>query len=148
MKLASATTEIAAPPDRVFALWTTEQGLCSWMARAAELDLRPGGRWTWTHDNGDTSAGEYVAIDPHERLVFTYGWESGQFADVVAPGSSTVAVTFTATDTGTRVNVEHTGVIDEVAANHRAGWEYFLSVLANVAAGGEAPEVNLPGAPS
>ncbi len=148
MQLATATTDIAAPPDRVFALWTTETGLCSWMARSADLDLRPGGRWTWTHDNGDTSSGEYVVIDPHDRLVFTYGWESGQFADVVAPGATTVEVTFEAIDSGTRVSVEHTGIAGEVADRHRAGWTHFLSVLAAVAIGGAAPSVNLPGASS
>lgn len=148
MRLATATTEIAAPQDRVFALWTTESGLCSWMARSAQVDLRPGGRWSWTHDNGDTSSGEYVAIDPHDRLVFTYGWESGRFSDVVAPGSTTVAVTFETIEAGTRVSVEHTGVVGEVAAEHRAGWAHFLAVLAAVATGGEAPPINLPGAES
>lgn len=148
MKLATATTEIAAPPERVFALWTTEPGLCSWMARSAEVDLRPGGRWSWTHDNGDTSSGEYVAIDPHERLAFTYGWESGRFAGAVAPGSTRVEVTFEAIDGGTRVHVEHAGVVDEIADQHAVGWTHFLAVLAAVAAGGEAPAVNLPGTSS
>ena len=87
VRLAAATIDIAAAPDAVFELFTTEQGLVRWMASEATVDLRPGGRWRWVHDNGDASAGEYLEIEPPDRLAFTYGWESGPLDDV-PPGST------------------------------------------------------------
>lgn len=143
MKLANATIDIAADPEAVFELFTTERGLVRWMASEATIDLRPGGAWRWVHDNGDTSAGEYLEIDPPDRLAFTYGWESGQFDDV-APGSTRVDVTFDPIPVGTRVTILHAGLPITHVERHAAGWTHFVSVLAAVAAGGAAPVVNLP----
>ncbi len=77
MLLAEATIEIEADQAKVFDLFTTEVGLCSWMAQEATIDLRPGGSWRWVHDNGVAASGEYVAVEPHDRVSFTYGWEGG-----------------------------------------------------------------------
>jgi uncharacterized protein YndB with AHSA1/START domain len=143
VKLANATMDIAATPDAVFELFTTEEGLVRWMASEATIDLRPGGAWRWVHDNGDASAGEYLEIDPPERLVFTYGWESGQFDDVPS-GSTRVDVVFEPIPIGTRVTIVHAGLPAVHAERHAAGWTYFVGVLAAVATGGAAPDVNLP----
>lgn len=143
MNLAEASIEIAARPDAVFDLFTTEHGLRQWMARDASVDLRPGGAWRWTHDNGDTSSGRYLEIDPPDRLAFTYGWESGPLADV-GPGSTRVVVTFEEIEDGTLVTIAHTGLPTVHVERHGAGWAHFLTVLSDVCAGGTAPEVNLP----
>lgn len=143
MILADATIDIAAPPGAVFDLFTTAEGLERWMARDATIDLRPGGSWRWTHDNGDTSSGEYLEIERPTRLAFTYGWESGALADI-APGSTRVDVTFDAIDDGTRVTIAHAGLPVAVVERHAAGWAHFLGVLRNVCAGASAPDVNLP----
>lgn len=37
---------VDAPPDRVFRLWTTEEGIRSFFAPTARIDPRPGGRYT------------------------------------------------------------------------------------------------------
>lgn len=146
--LAEANIDIDASAETAFNLWTTEDGICRWMATTASLDLRPGGAWSWQHDNGAISAGTYVAIEPHDRLVFTYGWENGPFADAIGPGQSTVEVTFTPNDTGgTTVQVHHRDVPTEIIAQHEAGWSHFLTVLATVCAGGQAPDTNLPTLP-
>ncbi|MGA9276330.1 SRPBCC family protein [Ilumatobacter sp.] len=143
MILADATIEIAARRDAVFDLFTTKRGLEQWMAREAWVDLRPGGAWRWTHDNAATSSGEYLEIEPPDRLAFTYGWESGEFADI-GPGTTTVEVTFEEIDAGTRVTVTHSGLPPANVARHAAGWTHFLHVLSDVCAGTAAPAVNLP----
>lgn len=127
--LATAAIEIAAPRDRVFELFTTVAGLEQWMARSAEVDLRPGGAWRWTHDNGATASGTYLEIDPPSRLVFTYGWEDGPHA-AVAPGSTRVEVFFDEIDDTTTVRVEHRGLDPEPRAAHQGGWTHFLGELA------------------
>ncbi|MEM1332864.1 MAG: SRPBCC domain-containing protein, partial [Actinomycetota bacterium] len=102
IELANAWIHIEASQQRVFELFTTEAGICSWMAKEASIDLRPGGAWRWVHDNDVASSGEYVEVLPYDSVTFTYGWESGPYADV-APGSTTVEVTFVPTGSGTEV---------------------------------------------
>lgn len=132
MKLVDVSIEIAADPMVVYELFTTESGLREWMAADAEVDLRPGGAWRWLHDNGNACSGEYVEIDPPERLSFTYGWENGDFADV-RPGSTLVEVRFEPTSIGTRVAVTHRGLADQRAEHHSTGWTHFLGRLAETA---------------
>lgn len=127
----------------MFELFTTESGLCSWMAKEAVVDLRPGGRWRWVHDNDVAASGEYVEVDPYGRVTFTYGWESGPYADM-GPGSTTVDVRFDPTDSGTRVTVTHTAVPEAFREAHVGGWTYFLGVLADVAHGRAIPATRLP----
>ena len=70
--LAEASIHIDAPQQRVFDLFTTETGLCSWMAKEASVDLRPGGAWRWVHNNNITTSKKYININPHNHIMFTY----------------------------------------------------------------------------
>lgn len=145
IELAEASIHIDAPQAAVFELFTTEQGLCSWMAKEAAVDLRPGGKWRWVHDNDVAASGEYVEVDPYGRVAFTYGWESGPFADV-RPGSTLVEVRFEPTGAGTEVTVRHSGLPDAFRDAHAGGWGYFLGILAAVAVGEATPSIRLPDA--
>jgi uncharacterized protein YndB with AHSA1/START domain len=143
MRLANVTIDIEAAPNVVFDLFTTETGLTRWDGRRG-LD-RPASRgtWRWVHDTGHTSSGEYLEIDPPERLTFTYGWESGALAEI-APESTRVDVTLDPVGESTRVTIVHAGLPTEVADRHAVGWAYFRGVLADVASGWIAPSVNRP----
>ena len=144
IELAEAAIHIDAPQATVFDLFTTAQGLRSWMAKEAVVDLRPGGQWRWVHDNDVAASGEYVEVDPYGRVTFTYGWESGPYADV-GPGSTLVEVRFEPTDDdGTEVTVRHSGLPDAFRDAHAGGWGYFLGVLASVAQGEAVPSFRLP----
>ncbi len=147
MLLASATIEINADQATVFDLFTTESGLCRWMAKEASIDLRPGGAFRWVHDDGVAAAGEYVAVDPHDRVSFTYGWEAGPYVEM-GPGASKVEVRFEVIDSGTRVTIEHSGVPSTFVEAHQGGWSYFLKQLAEVAAGVELHGDRLPTPPN
>ncbi len=129
MRLVDTTIDIAAPPERVFDLFTTVDGLCRWMAVEAAVDLRPGGAWRWVHDNGDACSGRYLVVERPRTLSFTYGWESGRFADV-SPGSSRVDVRFEPSGGGTQVTLRHTGLPSDRADPHEHGWNHFLGRLA------------------
>ena len=50
--LASCERVIAAPVDVVWSMVSTADGLNRWMSVEADVDLRVGGRITWTHDSG------------------------------------------------------------------------------------------------
>jgi uncharacterized protein YndB with AHSA1/START domain len=85
------------------------------------------------------AVGEYVVVDPPNRLVFTWGWE-GDFV-ATPPGSSTVEVTFTPDGDGTVVRLVHSGLPSpESAEAHGQGWDEYMPRLAIVAAGGEPGE--------
>jgi uncharacterized protein YndB with AHSA1/START domain len=77
----------AAPVQRVFEAWTSEEVLRRWLhaepgwnTPVAEVDLRVGGRIriVMRDPSGATEAGatgEYQAVEPPHRLVFTWVWD-------------------------------------------------------------------------
>lgn len=121
---------IAAPPETVYDLLTTAEGLCQWMAAEATVEAHPDGLLRWRFENGDVVRGAFVALDPHRRIEFTYGWEVG-FAEI-PPGATTVTIDLTPQDDGTALRLTHAGLPTQAAA-HDEGWQYFLSRLATIA---------------
>ena len=124
---------IRAEPSVVFAHLTRAEGLVRWMAVEARADPRPGGELTWTHENGATMVGRFVALDPPTRVEFRYGWRDDLLG--VPPGSTTVIIELTATGDGaTVVELTHRDLPGASAEDHRTGWAHFLDVLAGMAA--------------
>lgn len=74
--------------------------------------------------------GEYLELVPHERIVFTFGWEPAEGAPAVAPGTTRVEVTLAADDGDTVMTLRHTGLPGAFADEHRGGWAHFLPLLA------------------
>jgi uncharacterized protein YndB with AHSA1/START domain len=83
----------AAPRQLVWDAWTKPEHLPHWLLGPAgwemttcDIDLRPGGqyRYVWHHTDGRTMeiSGEYLEIDPPERLVSTERW-GGDFPEAV-----------------------------------------------------------------
>jgi uncharacterized protein YndB with AHSA1/START domain len=130
-----------APREKVFAAWTHPEVLRRWWAAGpgwtspwVEVDLRVGGtyRLAMTAPGAaDTNVvtGEYLEVDPPQRLVYTWRWESAG-----APGgdaATLVTVEFRdAGATGTTVVLTHSGFPDaEVRDQHGAGWRACLAQL-------------------
>lgn len=135
------TETIHAPAETVFALLTDPAQYARWMGTSATLEPAPGGTYRSEIRDGLVAAGEFVAVDPPHRLVFTWGWEGHP---VVPPGSSTVEVVLTEDAGTTTVTLTHRGLpgTDEVD-NHRDGWVLYLGRLAVVATGGDpGPDPN------
>ena len=126
---------VDATPDTVFAFFTDPGRWLSWQGVTAELDPRPGGTFRMNVRGDGYAAGEFVLIDPCERIVLTWGWEDEALG--VPPGSSTIEVTFAADRGGTLVRLRHAGLPPEGLAPHREGWEHYISRLAGRAAGGD-----------
>jgi uncharacterized protein YndB with AHSA1/START domain len=83
----SIVRTIKASPQKVFAAWTEPKTLKQWMSPSpdmdvaiAETDLRIGGRYRIVMREKDGKehrvGGVYREILPHERIVFTWAWES------------------------------------------------------------------------
>jgi uncharacterized protein YndB with AHSA1/START domain len=123
---------IEAPPDAVFAFFVEPDRLVRWMGSSARLDPRPGGEFRVDYANGGVVLGKFVAVDPPRRVAFTWGWKDP--ADPVRPGSSTVEVTFSESDGGTRVQLRHSGLAGDSRRTHEEGWIHFLGRLAEATA--------------
>ena len=76
--------------------------------------------------------GEFVEIDPPQRVVFTWGWEGDE---EVPPGSSTVEVTLTRDGDATVLHRVQRDLPAGQGARHMEGWEHFVPRLVEAAAG-------------
>ena len=126
----TASVRIAAPPEVVFPYFTDPALAVKWIADTAYLDACPGG--TLAIDvRGNPARGEYVVVDPPQRVVFTWGIEDR--ADF-PPGSSTVEVVLRADGDETVVTLTHRDLPSEDhRRSHREGWGEFLGLLAEEA---------------
>ena len=128
----------AAPPERVFAAWTTPEELKRWAGPGqmecpvTEVDLRVGGRFRihMRAPNGSEHRviGTYREIDPPRRLVYTWTAETDP---VVA--DTVVTVEFHDRGGKTEVVLRHEGLPNEDKRNrHEAGWTGCLEKLATI----------------
>jgi len=123
------TIRIAAKPETVWKYWTDPERMCDWWG-AAQLDPRPGGVCRIEREGGATMSGEYLELEPHDRLVFSFGWEPSDDAPPIAPGQSRVEVTLIEDAGDTILTVRHSGIPDAVAGIHAVGWSNHLPLLA------------------
>jgi uncharacterized protein YndB with AHSA1/START domain len=122
---------IDARPETVWRYWTDPDRLCDWWGAAAEVDPQPGGRCVVEMENGGTMRGEYLEVVPHERIVLAFGWDPGDGAPDIAPGSTRVEITLTPDGDGTLLELRHSGLPTAVRDMHDAGWSHFLPLLAS-----------------
>src|SRR6266487_675421 len=93
----------AAPKD-VFPYFVEQERYVRWQGIRAELDPRPGGVFRVWMDERTVAKGEYVVVEPPERVVFTWGWEG---SIEVPPGSTTVQLTLRADGDETVLSLRH-----------------------------------------
>jgi len=118
---------IAAPPEAVWRFWTDPQKLCEWWGSAAEVEPHQGGIFrVEMSPDGPVMRGEYLELEPHNRLVFSFGWENNAAGEPMAPGSTRVEVTLTAVGDETDVHLVHRGLPTEQIEPHSEGWQLFV----------------------
>src|SRR5262249_31637658 len=77
----------------------------AWWGAGSEIDARPGGVMRIRYPNGVLASGEVLEVVPHERVVFTYGYEDA--SRPLRPGGSRVTVTLDERPEGTLVRLRH-----------------------------------------
>jgi uncharacterized protein YndB with AHSA1/START domain len=133
---------LAAPPEDVFGFLTDQARYARWMGRSAELDPRPGGIYRVDVGDDIVAEGRYVELEPHSRIVFTWGWVG---SPDVPPGSTTVEISLEPDADGTLLTLRHTGLPDDAAIGlHRQGWNMYLDRLVVLARGEEPPPFEHP----
>jgi uncharacterized protein YndB with AHSA1/START domain len=137
--LLERTIVIEASRTIVFRFFTDTDRWAAWWGAGSAIDPRPGGRVLIRYPNGVQVLGEVLEIAEPERIVFTYGYESGK---PIPPGGSRVTIRLEAVESGTRLHLAHAFADRNTCDQHLQGWRFQLSLFANLV----ADEVN-SGAP-
>ncbi len=130
-RVVEQTLRIAARPETVWQYWTDPDLMADWWG-TAQLDTQPGGTCRIEMDGGPVMRGEFLELVPYERIVFSFGWEPGEGAPPVAPGSTRVEVSLVAHEGDTILTLRHTLPAAQ-ADHHQAGWAIYLPLLAAAA---------------
>ncbi len=125
------TVVIQATPQIVFSFFTESDRWASWWGAGSTIEPKSGGRVYIRHANGIESSGEVVEVDPPTRIVFTYGFNSG---NPIPPGSSRVTISLAPQGLATRLDLLHEFADAGPRDEHVQGWRYQLSVFGNVVA--------------
>jgi uncharacterized protein YndB with AHSA1/START domain len=131
---------IDAPPERVFKALLDPAALNEWMAKAAEVEPRIGGRysygWTYRHGSREVNGGPTRILDlvPNERLVTDWpDWRG----DPTKPPTR-VAWLLEPVGEKTRVTVVHGDFPRTVdISDYPFGWSKFLTRLKELIEGSE-----------
>jgi len=125
------TVTIAARRETVFRYFTDSERFAAWWGQGSRIEPKAGGAVHIRYPNAVVAGGEVVEITPVERVVFTYGFESGQPIPI---GASRVTITLEETAPGTVVRLHHELPTAQARDEHVQGWRYQLAVFANVVA--------------
>jgi uncharacterized protein YndB with AHSA1/START domain len=129
--LLERTLVIEATRPTVFRFFTDSARWAAWWGTGSALDARPGGRVLIRYPNGVQVLGEVLEIVEPERIVFTYGYESGR---PIPPGGSRVTIRLEAVESGTRIHLTHAFAEADTRDQHLQGWRFQLSLFANLVA--------------
>lgn len=122
---------IHAPRETVFSFLTDSSRWAKWWGAGSTIDPQVGGKVYIRHPNGIEAGGRVLSIAPPERVVFSYGFNSG----VPMPlESSRVTMSFDDEKGSTWVRLRHEFAETQVRDEHVQGWRFQLSLFANVVA--------------
>jgi uncharacterized protein YndB with AHSA1/START domain len=124
------TIVICATRDTVFQFFTDSDLFSQWWGEGSSIEGRPGGLLKIRYPNGVLASGEVLEVQAPERIVFTYGYESGS---PIQPGESVVTITLQEDRDGTRLHLRHDFSDQAVRDEHVQGWRYQLALFSNVA---------------
>jgi len=136
---------MAAPPARLFALWTQPESIKKWFGgpevevATVVLDLRLGGAYSIAvrGEEGDSVIfGRFLAVDPPVRLVYTWTLEG----EMGATPETTVTVEFRKLGAGTELLLEHGPFpVPQIRSLHERGWVECFDALERILAAVETP---------
>lgn len=133
--------EFPVSKGRLYDAWTKPEDLSSWWKpqgsklEEVENDVKVNSNFRYvfgrTEDaNSFIVSGKYLEVKEHERLVYTWDWESSE--KTLGGGNFKLTVRFHNTENGCRVVISQEDLKEqETLAPHRQGWEKALDDLYN-----------------
>jgi uncharacterized protein YndB with AHSA1/START domain len=127
---------IAASREALYAAWTEPDKMRQWFATVVDADVRVGGRYRIELHEEDGSVngftGEYLELDPPERIAFTLTHHSQTPEDRIS--DEKVEVTFREIEPGrTELTVVNSWIGPEFEPSYyddlRGGWEEWIDRL-------------------
>jgi uncharacterized protein YndB with AHSA1/START domain len=126
---------VSAPVAQVYAAWTEPAVMAGWLATVVDADVRVGGRYRIENheDDGTVNAfeGEYVVLDPGERVVQTFRHVAtepetfvDEFVEVTLRALGPARTELTLTN-----GWDGLGMSDEEAEQLEDGWGEWLDLL-------------------
>jgi uncharacterized protein YndB with AHSA1/START domain len=126
-----------APPEVVFSLWSDAAHVKEWWRPAGyttpvfTMDFRVGGAYRYCIASGGQQSwahGEYRVIDPPQRIVMTFRWDSG---DPAHDRETLITVTFVPEGEGATLMTFRQAPFDTDAARHShgQGWGQVLDAF-------------------
>jgi uncharacterized protein YndB with AHSA1/START domain len=129
----TASMHIEASPEQVFEYFVSPEAIVRWMGDYALLEPSPGGAFE-VDINGVPVRGRYLEVEPPHRLLISWGHAG---SDRLPPGASTVEVRLSPAGGGTRVEIEHRDLPQDMRDAFGRGWPHYVARLAVAAAGGD-----------
>ncbi|MET8339444.1 SRPBCC family protein [Streptosporangium canum] len=128
------TVWIRARPETVWRHFTDPVRLARWWGEA-EVDPRPGGDLVVRMREGPRPImrGQFVELEPYERIVFTFGWEATPGAPAIPAGASRVEITLAPESDGVTLTLRHSGLPFTLERETGEGWDHVLRRLAEKA---------------
>lgn len=123
------TIVICAERTTVFRYFTDSKRFASWWGEGSTIEGKPGGKVLICYPGSTIASGEVLEISENERVVFTYGYDSGK---PIPPGSSKVTITMRDHPEGTELKLVHELSDAAIRDMHIQGWKYQLALFANV----------------
>jgi uncharacterized protein YndB with AHSA1/START domain len=99
---------VSASLDTVWAAFTTQEGLATWLWRDVRVDLRTGGDWLVLYPGGKTGGGTILSFAPNHRITIA-AMAPEQFPEVRAQRTTAVFEFEAVTPTTTKVTLVQTG---------------------------------------
>jgi uncharacterized protein YndB with AHSA1/START domain len=125
------TVLIRAVPETIFRFFTDSARFAAWWGAGSTIDATPGGKVYIRHPNGVEAVGEVLEVHSPERIVFSYGYASG---NPIPPGSSRVTIRLEPAESGTLLLLHHEFAEPGPRDLHVQGWRFQLSLFANAVA--------------
>ena len=124
---------IRADRDLVFRFFTDSGRFAKWWGAGSTIEPQVGGKVYIRHPNGVEMSGEVLEIEGPGRIVFTYGYVSG---NPIPPGGSRVTIRLEPETGGTRLLLLHEFADAAGRDNHVQGWRVQLLVFSDPGGGG------------
>jgi uncharacterized protein YndB with AHSA1/START domain len=121
---------VRAPRALVFRYFTDPVRWASWWGKGSNIEGRVGGAVVIVYPDGTRALGEVLALEPPERVVFSYGYEGA--GKPIPPGGSRVTIQLAEHADGTHLSFLHELADGPTRDHHVQGWRYQLAVFANV----------------